>query len=247
MTVRPDATEEADREGGNPRPSRRGPTAPVPPARGGAGRTVRRFHVNGIVQGVGFRPFVYRTASTLGLSGWVADVDGHVEGDVAGEPGAVDEFAARLRIDASTLARVAPRPADARAAGRGAGHPVGGSIPSDARDRHRRPGHPRRGRRLAAHGVPGRRLFRQPAAAHRDPAAAAGAGGAGGGRWRRAGRGRRHQRRPGGGRRRPAGRRGVSGDVSGRSGADPGGARGRGAAHGHRRLRRRTARGVSQL
>ncbi|MGI5452063.1 carbamoyltransferase HypF [Streptomyces sp. CA-249302] len=80
--------------------------------------TARRFHVEGIVQGVGFRPFVYRTASALGLDGWVANVNGHVEGEVAGPARAVDEFAARLRTDAPALARVrrvrltdgAPRP-----------------------------------------------------------------------------------------------------------------------------------------
>jgi hydrogenase maturation protein HypF len=68
--------------------------------------TVRRFHVEGIVQGVGFRPFVYRTASSLGLDGWVANVNGHVEGEVAGPPRAVAEFALRLRADAPALARV---------------------------------------------------------------------------------------------------------------------------------------------
>ncbi|MFE7172897.1 carbamoyltransferase HypF [Streptomyces sp. NPDC057616] len=68
--------------------------------------TVRRFRVEGIVQGVGFRPFVYRTASTLGLDGWVANVNGHVEGEVAGPPQVIDEFAVRLRADAPALARV---------------------------------------------------------------------------------------------------------------------------------------------
>ncbi|MEU6255785.1 carbamoyltransferase HypF [Streptomyces sp. NPDC047043] len=68
--------------------------------------TVRRFHVEGIVQGVGFRPFVYRTAAELGLDGWVANVNGHVEGVVAGPPRAIEEFAARLRADAPALARV---------------------------------------------------------------------------------------------------------------------------------------------
>ncbi|MGW7409955.1 carbamoyltransferase HypF [Streptomyces sp. NPDC054833] len=68
--------------------------------------TVRRFHVEGIVQGVGFRPFVYRTAAELGLTGWVANVNGHVEGEVAGPPRVIEEFAARLRTDAPPLARV---------------------------------------------------------------------------------------------------------------------------------------------
>ncbi|MFD8006935.1 carbamoyltransferase HypF [Streptomyces mirabilis] len=67
---------------------------------------MRQFRVYGTVQGVGFRPFVYRTAAELGLDGWVANVDGHVEGEVAGPPPALDEFAARLRAAAPVLARV---------------------------------------------------------------------------------------------------------------------------------------------
>ncbi|WP_155056019.1 carbamoyltransferase HypF [Streptomyces blattellae] len=68
--------------------------------------TVRRFHVEGIVQGVGFRPFVYRTAAELGLDGWVANINGHVEGEVAGPARAIEEFATRLRSTAPALARV---------------------------------------------------------------------------------------------------------------------------------------------
>ncbi|GHF37419.1 carbamoyltransferase HypF [Streptomyces griseosporeus] len=68
--------------------------------------TARHFHVEGIVQGVGFRPFVYRTAAELGLSGWVANVDGQVEGEVAGAAPAIEEFAGRLRAGAPALARV---------------------------------------------------------------------------------------------------------------------------------------------
>ncbi|GAA2246447.1 carbamoyltransferase HypF [Streptomyces indiaensis] len=68
--------------------------------------TVRAFRVFGTVQGVGFRPFVYRTADALGLDGWVANVDGHVEGEVAGDPRAIDEFAARLGTGAPPLAHV---------------------------------------------------------------------------------------------------------------------------------------------
>ncbi|WP_410099269.1 carbamoyltransferase HypF [Streptomyces sp. STR69] len=67
---------------------------------------MRRFQVYGTVQGVGFRPFVYRTAADLGLDGWVANVNGHVEGEVAGPPRAIDEFTARLRTAAPVLARV---------------------------------------------------------------------------------------------------------------------------------------------
>ncbi|MBC9715936.1 carbamoyltransferase HypF [Streptomyces sp. TRM66268-LWL] len=69
-------------------------------------RTVRGFEVAGIVQGVGFRPFVHRTATRLGLGGWAANVDGHVEGVVAGQMEAIEEFARRLRTEAPSLARV---------------------------------------------------------------------------------------------------------------------------------------------
>ncbi|MET7481685.1 carbamoyltransferase HypF [Streptomyces sp. NPDC005538] len=68
--------------------------------------TVRRFHVEGTVQGVGFRPFVYRTAVGLGLDGWVANINGHVEGEVAGPPRDIAEFATRLRTAPPALARV---------------------------------------------------------------------------------------------------------------------------------------------
>ncbi|WP_405521716.1 carbamoyltransferase HypF [Streptomyces canus] len=68
--------------------------------------TARHFEVYGTVQGVGFRPFVYRTAAGLGLTGWVANVNGHVEGEVAGSPDAIETFVSRLRSDAPDLARV---------------------------------------------------------------------------------------------------------------------------------------------
>jgi len=62
--------------------------------------------VEGIVQGVGFRPFVYALATRLGLAGLVGnDLDG-VFAEVEGPPSAVTEFLAALERDAPPLARV---------------------------------------------------------------------------------------------------------------------------------------------
>jgi hydrogenase maturation protein HypF len=64
------------------------------------------LRVEGIVQGVGFRPFVYSLATGLGLAGLVGnDVDG-VFAEVEGPPGAVREFLRRLREEAPPLARI---------------------------------------------------------------------------------------------------------------------------------------------
>ena len=62
--------------------------------------------VEGIVQGVGFRPFVYSLAGRLGLGGFVGnDVDG-VFAEVEGDPVAVREFLHSVSQDAPPLARV---------------------------------------------------------------------------------------------------------------------------------------------
>ena len=51
--------------------------------------------VRGIVQGVGFRRFVERTGSGLGLDGWVMNrADGSVELDAEGPPDAIDALIA---------------------------------------------------------------------------------------------------------------------------------------------------------
>ena len=64
----------------------------------------RRFTVTGVVQGVGFRPFVYRLASDLGLTGFVGNDSATVFIEVQGTPTAVGEFADRLVIQAPPLA-----------------------------------------------------------------------------------------------------------------------------------------------
>jgi hydrogenase maturation protein HypF len=64
------------------------------------------IRVEGIVQGVGFRPFVYSLATELGLGGLVGnDADG-VFVEVEGPPGTVREFLRRLESDVPPLARI---------------------------------------------------------------------------------------------------------------------------------------------
>ena len=66
-----------------------------------------RLRVTGTVQGVGFRPFVYRHAVELGLAGYVLNDSAGVLIDVEGEPERIAELARRLVDDAPPLARVA--------------------------------------------------------------------------------------------------------------------------------------------
>ena len=64
------------------------------------------IRVEGIVQGVGFRPFVYMLATGLGLTGFVGnDVDG-VFVEVEGPSAAVTEFLRQLEGDPPPLARI---------------------------------------------------------------------------------------------------------------------------------------------
>ncbi len=74
--------------------------------RGPAARTRRRFEVSGLVQGVGFRPFVYVTASRLGLAGRVVNTAAGLRVEVQGAPEAVAAFGDRLRSDPPPLAQV---------------------------------------------------------------------------------------------------------------------------------------------
>ncbi|MGD9676319.1 MAG: carbamoyltransferase HypF, partial [Candidatus Bipolaricaulia bacterium] len=68
----------------------------------------RRIEVHGVVQGVGFRPFVYRTAVDLGLRGSVCNRgDSGVEIFVEGSLSAVDAFLAALSRDRPRLASMA--------------------------------------------------------------------------------------------------------------------------------------------
>ena len=70
------------------------------------GRVRRRFGVHGLVQGVGFRPFVYVLARELELAGEVRNDSAGVVIDVEGSGADVDRFAHRLRSDAPPLALI---------------------------------------------------------------------------------------------------------------------------------------------
>lgn len=65
-----------------------------------------RISVSGIVQGVGFRPFVYSLAKRLGVFGWVRNTTAGVEIEIDGSPENLDAFLAALRLEAPPLAKI---------------------------------------------------------------------------------------------------------------------------------------------
>jgi len=62
--------------------------------------------VRGIVQGVGFRPFVYRLAHRYRLNGWVRNTSGKVEIEVEGGESAIRNFLQALKTQAPSMARI---------------------------------------------------------------------------------------------------------------------------------------------
>ena len=66
----------------------------------------RQVQVRGVVQGVGFRPFIYRLASEEGLAGFVGNGTGGVTIEIEGPEQRLDAFLARLRREPPPLARI---------------------------------------------------------------------------------------------------------------------------------------------
>lgn len=80
--------------------------ASAPDVMGCPPTVARAIRVRGLVQGVGFRPFVWRLAESLGLTGWVRNDAEGVLILVAGTGAALDDFFCRLRTEAPPLARI---------------------------------------------------------------------------------------------------------------------------------------------
>ncbi|MBU8870167.1 MAG: carbamoyltransferase HypF [Gemmatimonadales bacterium] len=66
----------------------------------------RRFVVNGIVQGVGFRPFVFNLAGSESLTGFVTNTSDGVVIEIEGPLDRLDRFARRLKDETPPLAKI---------------------------------------------------------------------------------------------------------------------------------------------
>jgi hydrogenase maturation protein HypF len=64
------------------------------------------IHISGIVQGVGFRPFVFNLASRLGLYGSVRNTSAGVDILADGPQEALEAFLGALRDEAPPLSRI---------------------------------------------------------------------------------------------------------------------------------------------
>jgi hydrogenase maturation protein HypF len=74
--------------------------------RGARGTVGVRLRVTGTVQGVGFRPFVYRLAHEEALAGHVLNDERGVVVEIEGPAGSVEHFMARLGAELPALARI---------------------------------------------------------------------------------------------------------------------------------------------
>ncbi|NJD20197.1 MAG: carbamoyltransferase HypF, partial [Gemmatimonadetes bacterium] len=87
-------------------PERPTPATVSPVASGPGGSRALELRIRGVVQGVGFRPFVHRLALRYGVRGWVKNEAGSVHILAEGDGAALEDFAAALRTEAPPLARL---------------------------------------------------------------------------------------------------------------------------------------------
>lgn len=71
-----------------------------------AERSRIRLEVEGLVQGVGFRPTVHRLTTQLGLSGFIRNTSQGAELELEGQPDQVTQFVPQLQQQAPVLARI---------------------------------------------------------------------------------------------------------------------------------------------
>ncbi len=65
-----------------------------------------KIQVSGIVQGVGFRPFIYQLAKRCGVTGWVCNTGDGVLIEAEGDEGELDRFVRAISAEAPSLALV---------------------------------------------------------------------------------------------------------------------------------------------
>ncbi len=68
--------------------------------------TNRQIHISGIVQGVGFRPFVYQLAHRLDINGYVRNDPAGVRLEIEGRHADIEAFMQGIRSDLPPLARI---------------------------------------------------------------------------------------------------------------------------------------------
>src|ERR1022692_3552707 len=66
----------------------------------------RQIEISGIVQGVGFRPYIYRLATVRRLSGTIRNTAAGVTIEIQGPAESVLEFVDRIPAEAPPLARI---------------------------------------------------------------------------------------------------------------------------------------------
>ncbi|MCL2882875.1 MAG: Sua5/YciO/YrdC/YwlC family protein, partial [Coriobacteriia bacterium] len=64
------------------------------------------LHITGLVQGVGFRPFVYRLATRYQLSGWVLNSTDGVHAHIEGEDALLKRFLESLELESPPAAQI---------------------------------------------------------------------------------------------------------------------------------------------
>jgi len=90
-----------------------------------------KIRVEGVVQGVGFRPFIYRLAREHNLDGWVCNTSGGVEIEVEGQDETLQDFLRCLESEAPDAARIEKVTAAFHSPRGYAGFSINRSLPRD--------------------------------------------------------------------------------------------------------------------